>query len=681
MSINNTPTIEPRQVTGIFTNYIAKTLPLAFDDSMSYYECLCALLKYINDTIVPDINNVNSGLGELQEFYEELQSYVNNYFDSHDFQEMVNNKLDEMVEDGTLESLIENTLNIVKSYNTYTELIADKDNFVNGLKLKTLGYSTIGDSGAGEYYVTDTSTSNFQVDLENGLYLVLIDSYEMNIKQFGAVGDGVTDDTDSIQAALDYCFTKGIDLKVPATTNYYKITRPLVLQTQTADMIDGYWAGNGSRLFGEYKTRCKIIKIGNTTSGIQDYDVNAVIICKNNTGTGINIENLSLCNYANTSLNTYDNDSYGLYTKCSRSNYKDLNINAYHGIYGSCFSCNFENIVFICINTALEIANGTSNTIRFIYAPNCNNPYKISSSYSTLMNCASDNCTGSIYRLSGLGLTLLNCGCESKHAQYIIEQLDTTWFNVTIQGMMIDRQIGDSDNDISINDCAICHFITEGILNLRDITIVERDRIEEGNSYIFKLDVDSVKISTNIDNLAYYKNYSGTNNTRIKLWNGYHTYANTPHRFNTGGMSFNYVLVGEGKVVPMIGAWNPAQAGSISPEGVIDENITKKGIYLDCTGRYSISGDNNIQYYSRPNLGDIHIFNDPLSYNSLGNCVTSITSNSNYNVTKIPLVIAKETTARPTTNLYTGLCIFDTTLNKPIWYDGSNWRDASGTQV
>jgi hypothetical protein len=105
-NINNQPTIQPRTVTGIFTKYIAKTLPLAFDESMSYYECLCALLEYLNDTIVPDINNTNDGLSELQGFYEELQSYVNNYFDNLDVQEEINNKLDKMAEDGTLINLI-----------------------------------------------------------------------------------------------------------------------------------------------------------------------------------------------------------------------------------------------------------------------------------------------------------------------------------------------------------------------------------------------------------------------------------------------------------------------------------------------------------------------------------------------------------------------------------------------
>ena len=110
MAINNEPTIKPITVTGIFTKYIAKTLPLAFDESMSYYECLCAMLEYLNETIVPDINNANEGLGELQEFYEELQEYVNTYFDNLDVQNEINTKLDKMASDGTLYNIINNQL-------------------------------------------------------------------------------------------------------------------------------------------------------------------------------------------------------------------------------------------------------------------------------------------------------------------------------------------------------------------------------------------------------------------------------------------------------------------------------------------------------------------------------------------------------------------------------------------
>ena len=109
-NINNQPTIQPRTVTGIFTKYIAKTLPLAFDESMSYYECLCALLEYLNETIVPDINNTNDGLSELQGFYLDLQNYVNTYFDNLDVQEEINNKLDSLVSDGTISRLLNQEL-------------------------------------------------------------------------------------------------------------------------------------------------------------------------------------------------------------------------------------------------------------------------------------------------------------------------------------------------------------------------------------------------------------------------------------------------------------------------------------------------------------------------------------------------------------------------------------------
>lgn len=119
MAINNNPSIEPQTITGIFTNYIAKTLPLAFDDSMSYYECLCALLEYINEDVVPDINNTNAGLSELQTFYTQLQNYVNHYFDNLDVQNEINNKLDTMVTDGSLTLLIKDYVDpLYESYQT-----------------------------------------------------------------------------------------------------------------------------------------------------------------------------------------------------------------------------------------------------------------------------------------------------------------------------------------------------------------------------------------------------------------------------------------------------------------------------------------------------------------------------------------------------------------------------------
>ena len=64
--------------TGLFTNYIFKAIPLAFDESMSYYETLCGLLNYLQNTIIPTVNNNADAVAELQGLYEQLKSYVDN---------------------------------------------------------------------------------------------------------------------------------------------------------------------------------------------------------------------------------------------------------------------------------------------------------------------------------------------------------------------------------------------------------------------------------------------------------------------------------------------------------------------------------------------------------------------------------------------------------------------------
>ena len=105
----NIEVIKAKQ-TGLFTNYIYKAIPLAFDESMSYYETLCGLLNYLKNTILPTLNNNADAVSELQNLYIELKTYVDDYFTDLDVQEEINNKLDEMTQDGTFANLINNGL-------------------------------------------------------------------------------------------------------------------------------------------------------------------------------------------------------------------------------------------------------------------------------------------------------------------------------------------------------------------------------------------------------------------------------------------------------------------------------------------------------------------------------------------------------------------------------------------
>lgn len=86
------------------------TLPTAFTESLSYYETLCWFVSYLNETIIPTINNNGEAVTELQQKFIELQNYVNNYFDNLDVQNEINKKLDQMVEDGTFDDIINNKI-------------------------------------------------------------------------------------------------------------------------------------------------------------------------------------------------------------------------------------------------------------------------------------------------------------------------------------------------------------------------------------------------------------------------------------------------------------------------------------------------------------------------------------------------------------------------------------------
>ena len=213
-------------------------LPTSFIESMTYYELLAWFTNYLETVIIPTVNNNGEAVEELQQKYLELKAnteqeidtfeneittafntlknFVDNYFDNLDVQDEINNKLDEMAEAGTLQEIIYQFLqsNVTWVFDTVDDMKA-ATNLIDGSYAQTLGSHEVNDGGGGLYHINTTGTPDggLVIDLNGTLKAHLIIN-NLNIKQFGATGDGTTDDSNAIKAAL----ATGLDLIVPEGT-------------------------------------------------------------------------------------------------------------------------------------------------------------------------------------------------------------------------------------------------------------------------------------------------------------------------------------------------------------------------------------------------------------------------------------------------------------------------------
>lgn len=103
---NFTPSLDGYTGQGAFKFWCQMALPLTYDDSLSYYELLNKVVKYLNNTI-SDVSAVEENVGKLNDAYVQLQDYVNNYFDELDIEAELRNVLDAMALDGTLDELLD----------------------------------------------------------------------------------------------------------------------------------------------------------------------------------------------------------------------------------------------------------------------------------------------------------------------------------------------------------------------------------------------------------------------------------------------------------------------------------------------------------------------------------------------------------------------------------------------
>lgn len=203
-------------------------------DALTDYELLCLVVKYLNDVIAnsneqnTSITNLYNAFLELQTYmnnsvqeledawndkttelentwsdktteletaFNNLQTWINNYFDNLDVQEEINNKLDQMLEDGVLEQIIEQFLHSTALW-CFDNVANMKNstNLIDGSYAKTLGYYSKNDGGSALYKIR-TITNDDVVDeafiikmndeSTNLIAELIIENNEVNLPQIG----------------------------------------------------------------------------------------------------------------------------------------------------------------------------------------------------------------------------------------------------------------------------------------------------------------------------------------------------------------------------------------------------------------------------------------------------------------------------------------------------------------
>ena len=242
----------PRRMPNVppFVKFVCANVPMVFDDSLSYYEALCALWKYVQG--MTDVINNNATLEEefiekfnvLQGKFVELKNYVDTYFDNLDVQEEINHKLDEMAESGVLQEMIEAYLqpNITWTFDNVAGM-KNSESMIDGTYARTCGYYAVNDGDGAIYKIREkgsdeTADERFKVAIGDDLIAELIIGSEINVLQLGAKKDLSANATTIFQSAIDYSYSLNYQIPIRVPSGRYLLS-PLNLRKNTHIIGEG----------------------------------------------------------------------------------------------------------------------------------------------------------------------------------------------------------------------------------------------------------------------------------------------------------------------------------------------------------------------------------------------------------------------------------------------------------
>lgn len=522
---------------------------------------------------------------------------------------------------------------------------------------------------------------------------------------FGAKGDGIADDTLPIQKSIDI-FDR-LDL---SNNKVYTITYPILINNPVIIQ------GNNSTII---KTTSNTASIGDMeciTGGKVNCDKDAVILSY---GSFLfsKIEDLR--------LKGYDNKSVGIFLLNSqKSNIKGVYIyNCEIGVQvKNAFMTTLDNIVvenskygFFFDNSRNIGVGGTGTTVTFnncysIGGANTDSGFNLKSLYySTLVNCASEGAKNA-YNFIDVNANMLSCGAEqSKGPLLIANACKLNLENIAYDCIYDFPTCIITNSYITINKGFLTK-VTKYLVNIEaNSKVLIKDCVIGGEYQFYFVDDSSsvIIVEDNGNKDIYWK----SNSTKVNLRK-----EGTNRRVYKGKVNTKYLKITiypySGSLADLgslaggtqIGLYAESDGAGIATRGTqfycnfLNSGWGVKNSYIALTSPKGTRYFNSF-HVEKSSEGEVYIY---IEANTVGDIYYDILgAYDNIKIESIPSMpssyirieeggiymddvwVNYKKTASSTTRpaISAGQSFFDSTLNKPVWWSGTDWVDATGTIV
>lgn len=684
--------------------------------------------------------NTKTTVENYIEQFNHLHDYVHDYFDNLDVQEEINNKLDQMVEDGVLQEIIAQYLDTTAMWTFDT--VADMQsatNLNNGSFAQTLGYYAKGDGGGATYKIrtktgADTPNGRDIISISDTIVAeIVFDNNTICVRQFGAKGNGTDDDTTAIQQSIAYAMDNNLtDIYLHNGT--YLITSPIMLY-------------NFLNLKGENRENTKIVKSGHNLDSV--YSQDCVLTATYRAGDSLHYPRyIAIDNILLESADNSDQPAFGLYlnTSCFITLTHFASRHTGCCIYtGDMWLSTLKEISTGYGTRGLQTKAGTTLSIDDIYTNN-NTEYGYyfqGLSYTSMRNVACDSCPGGeTYYFYTCDITIDGLGCEANdhlvgihawnsqikinsaklntnesNSSAVLLKIQNADVNIVNPVIGSERaggiyntegkflQFDSTGSHLTLNGTRVfTNFLTPNVNTYEDNTITQIDSniiantIGELRSFVgTRLPYDRttpgnrLNLPTSYSQLSepcnHETNYNYNRQSIAYRNDDRPTGAIIPNSAPLRSGTIMFVKTSESDNCEII---NPITATSVADSKI---TLTFSNIELNTVPEYKMDKITN-KWRARKKgtttaytVDSVDYANHTLTVNSttgfaVGDYVELLPPRDVRDCTFLPVqgVLYGATTDRPPYPK-NGTMFWDTTLDKPIWRVGNNWKDATGTNV